>query len=156
MKEPTQKTWIELEKLAHRVKDDLRRKGIVVPYRESDGTITVDRFRIVKESTGLYSVTDMKYTPVIQNINLPETAALLANELALGKWVNDDILIQDRNFGYCLFEETITKLHANRSLKKNDIDRAELLLTKGTIAREKSKRIKQGIQARFEKLRRLR
>lgn len=156
MKEPTQKTWIELEKLAHKVKEDLRRKGIIVPVKEVDGSITIDRFRIIKEQSGYYTVTDIKNNPVITDINLPQTAALIANELALGKWVNDDIINQDRYFGYLVFEETLTKQHAHRSLKNKDIDRAELLFTKGLIAKDKSKKIKQEIMSRFEKLRRLR
>lgn len=156
MKEPTQKTWIELEKLAHKVKEDLRRKGIIIPIKETDGSITIDRFRIIKEQSGYYTVTDIKNNPVITDINLPQTAALIANELALGKWVNDDIITQDRQFGYLVFEETLTTQHAQRSLKNKDIDRAELLFTKGLIAKDKSKKIKQEIMSRFEKLRRLR
>jgi hypothetical protein len=156
MKEPTQNTWTKLEHIAREVKADLRRRGIVIPVKETDGSIIVDRYRIVKEISGFYTVTDIKNKPVIQNINLPQTAALLANELALGKWINNEILTQDRNFGYLSFEETLTKLHAHRSLKKKDIDRAELLFTKGNIACEKSKKIKNEIMSRFEKLRRLR
>ncbi len=155
-KQPNQKTLLALEKLAKKVKSDLKRKGIVIPVKESDGSITVDGYRIIKEPTGYYSVRDFKDEPVVKNINLPETAALLANDLALGKWVNNEILNKDRHYGYKLFEELLARSHARNSLKNNDIDRADILFTKSKIASDRSKNFKNEILTRFEKLRRLR
>lgn len=155
-KQPTQKTYIELERIASEVKQDLRRRGLIIPVKEKDGTITVEGYRIVKELTGFYTVTDTRNQPIVTNINLPQTAALLANDLALGRWLNTDILNQDRHYGYNTFEETISKLHAHTSLKKKNIDRAEILFTRSKIAQDKSKKLKNELVSRFEKLRRLR
>jgi hypothetical protein len=151
-----QKTYVELEKIATEVKKDLHRKGIAIPTRLKDGTISVEGFRIVKDSSGFYTINNKRNQPVVTGINLPQTAALLANDLALGRWMNTDILKQDRNYGYQLFEETLAKVRARKSLKKNDIDRAGLLFTRYEVAHAKTDSIKQQIVLSFEKLRRLR
>jgi hypothetical protein len=151
-----QKTYVELEKIATEVKKGLHRKGIAIPTKLKDGTVSVEGYRIIKDSSGFYTINDKKDRPVVTGINLPQTAALLANDLALGRWMNTDILKQDINYGYKLFEETLAKVRARKSLKKNDIDRAGLMFTRYEVAHAKTNFIKQQIVLSFEKLRRLR
>ena len=147
----------KVQKLAIDVKKDLRQKGLVVPKDNGDGTITVDQYTIVKERTGFYSILDNRKEAIVSSINLPQTAAVIANSLALGKWPADDKLVKaDRDYGYNLFEETLSKKHAENSLKNNDVDRADILFIKGGNARYKKLQAHQTIINSFEKLRRLR
>jgi hypothetical protein len=112
---------------------------------------------IVKERTGFYSILDNRKEAIVSSINLPQTAAVIANSLALGKWPADDKLVKaDRDYGYNLFEETLSKKHAENSLKNNDVDRADILFIKGGNARYKKLQAHQTIINSFEKLRRLR
>jgi hypothetical protein len=156
MKKTTQKTYLDLEKIATAVKEQLRKKGLVIPIKLSDGTVSVDGFRIIKESSGFYSVTNSRNQTVVSNINLPQTAAVVANDLALGRWLDTDLVAKDKEYGYRLFEETLTKQSAQKNLKKNNIDRADLLFTKYKIAHFKTLSAKNHILLSFEKLNRLR
>jgi hypothetical protein len=112
--------------------------------------------KIIKEKSGFYSIKDYSNETVIEKINLPQTAAILANGLALGKWLDNEIVSIDRHYGYSLFQETLTKQGAQKSLLRKDVDRADLLFTKSSIARTKKLIARQQIYDRFEKLRRLR
>jgi hypothetical protein len=146
----------QVAKLATQVKQDLRKKGLVVPRDNGNGTITVDRFTIVKEDCGSYTIRDSRNDIIVEQINLAQTAVLLANGLALGRWLDLDLVKQDKAYGYGLFEETLTKRHAETSLKTKDVDRATLMYTKASIARQKKVSAKTVIMNSFEKLRRLR
>lgn len=149
-------TFKQIAKLAGQVKQDLRKKGLVVPRDNGDGTITVDNFTIVRTSAGVYNILDKFDEIVVDHINLAQSAAVIANGLALGRWVDNTILNADRNYGYNLFEETLTKRHAESSFKRSDLDRAQLLLTKAAIAKQKKLNAKHAILSSFDKLRRLR
>ena len=74
--------------------------------------------RLVK--TGFYSILNYCNDVVVDYINLPQSAALLANRLALGKYMDDNILIADRSYGHALFEEELHKLHQDDLKKKMD------------------------------------
>lgn len=134
------------------VKTKLMRQGIVPPIKNKDGSISVGRFIIVKNSTGFYDIIDQTNEIIIDGINLPQSAALLANKLALGKFVDDIILTADRNYGHALFEETLQNKLAKKKLTKQDFDGAELLLTKASNAKNKKETNKQVIVRSFEKL----
>lgn len=144
-----------VESLANAVRSDLRNKGFVIPVDNGDGTITFDDYTVVKEDTGFYSIKNRIEDTVVDKINLPQTAALLANRLALGKFVDDQLVECDRQYGYSLFHETLAKKQAENSLKRKDVDRADLMYTKYNIARSKKLSAKKTIISSFEKLRRL-
>lgn len=146
----------QVAKLATQVKQDLRKKGLVIPRDNGDGTITVDQYTIVKQQSGSYTILDSRNELIVDHINLAQTAVLLANGLALGRWLDSELVKQDRAYGYGLFEETLTKRHAETSIQSNNVDRALLMYTKASIARQKKLSAKTVIMNSFEKLRRLR
>jgi hypothetical protein len=144
-----------VEKLARKVRDELRESGFVIPVNNRDGSISVDNYRIVKDKSGFYSIRDRDNDVVIKQINLPQTAAVLANKLALGRGIDDDILGNDREYGYNLFEEALSKKISENSVVKKDYDRAEIMSTKLNIASYRKNEAKKKIIYSFEKLRRL-
>lgn len=146
----------KIETIAKTVKADLRKKGLVVPIENNDGSVTVDSFTIVKKTTGFYAIIDRHADIIVDNINLPQTAAVLANNFALGKWLDSDLLRQDKIYGYKLFEEQLFSQHANINLKKLDYDKADVNFTKAKIARYKKISAKEAVLKSFDKLRRLR
>jgi len=156
MKPPiSEKIYKEVKKIALEVKTNLRRNGFVIPTVLKDGSINVDGYLIVK-TDNFYEIKNIKNQSIVDSINLPQTAALLANDLALGKWLDTDLVARDRYYGYKNFEEQLTKKSALRYLKRNDLDRAELMFTKWKIAKSQALVTKNDIIANFEKLRRLR
>lgn len=145
-----------VEKLANEVKQDLRKKGLVVPRDNGDGTVTVDRYTIVKERTGFYSILDYHNEAIVEHINMAQAAAVIANNLALGRWIDQDVLNHDREYGYKSFEEELTKKQAEKSLRNADTARAEVMYAKASIAKTKKLSARRYILNSFEKLRRTR
>jgi hypothetical protein len=148
--------FFKVEKLAHGIRDELRKKGLVVPTDNGDGTISVDNYTIVKQRSGFYVIKNFCNDVVVDKINLPQTAALLANMLALGKWVDDELLQADRQYGYSLFEEMLAKRSIEKNAKNKNYDRLDLMCVKMSDAAMRKNRAKTSILNSFEKLRRLR
>jgi hypothetical protein len=144
-----------VERIARKVKEDLRQSGFVIPVNNRDGSISVDNYKIVKDKSGFYSIRDRDNDIIVKQINLPQTAAVLANKLALGRGIDTEILVTDREYGYNLFEELLSKQISENSIIKKDYDRAEIMSTKLKIAAYKKTEAKKKIIYSFEKLRRL-
>lgn len=149
--------YSRIQQISEDVKENLKRQGIVVPKKKEDGSIQVGKFYIKKDNiTGFYSVVDIRNEPIFEKINLPQTAAVVANRLALGKWTDDEILNADTKYGHAMFEELLHKKMAERSLKSNDVDKADMMFTKYNISKYKKEQYKREVVKGFEKLMRFR
>jgi hypothetical protein len=152
----TNDIYVKIQQLDRDVKEQLKRQGIVVPVRKNDGTIQVGHYRIKRDKAGFYKVLTSKNEVIVENINLPQTAAILANRLALGKWLDDDVILADTKYGHALFDETLHRQLAEKSLKSNNIDNAEVMYTKTAIDKHKKNQYKLELDRGFEKLMRFR
>lgn len=141
----------KLELVSNKIKRQLQSKGIAIPVKNDDGTITLGNYTILKKN-GFYSIVDHSNEIIVDKINLPQSAAILANSLAVGKFLDDNILRYDRKYGYAEFEEQLHYRSAERALKTN-IDRADVLFTKSKINYYKKQEAKREILKSFEKLR---
>lgn len=141
-----------IHKLNQAVKSDLKNKGLIVPKKNSNGSITIGKFTVVKEPKGCYSIYDFRNEIVVSNINLPHTAALVANRLALGKWLDRDILRIDGNYGYAEFDELVHRNSAKKYLKSKNYERAEIMMAKSDMALYKKNYYKKLIKSDFAKL----
>lgn len=143
--------------LAKKVKENLRKQGIVVPIDNPNGTVQIGTFLISKTQNGEFSISDHHGDMIVDNINLPQTAAIIANDLALGRFLNQELLKEDRNYGFALFEENLYQQIIGKKSRANklSLDRYDLIQTKCLISKSKRERHKQSIIRRFEKLRRL-
>lgn len=137
-------------RISNDVKNDLRKKGIMVPVKNPDGSISIGLFKIVKTELG-YTVLDRLDEPVVEQINLPQSAVLIANNLALGKFKDDTVIYKDRHYGYALFEEMLHKRAVEKSNKKS-LEYFDLMLTKHLISKAKKEHYKQDLVRSFEKL----
>jgi len=144
----------KVEKLAQKVKHDLRDKGLIVPVKNSDGSINVDLFRITKQDN-FYYVVNHKNQIVVGPINLAQTAIILANDLALGRLVDPVVINNDKWFGYKSFDEELHQRSARISLKKHNTEQAEMHFTRAEIAKQKKIYWKKTIADRFNQLRRV-
>jgi len=145
-----------VEELAHDAKARFRAKGIILPVENLDKSVSIGEYRIVKNN-GVFMIYDEDGQIVQNHINLPQTALIVANELALGyNGVSSSILIQDQEYGAGIFEDQYLKQVAQKLAKKQDWDRYDTVLTKQEIAHSKAIQAKQAIRIRFEKLSRLR
>jgi hypothetical protein len=142
----------KIEKLAQEVKDKLKKSGIVVPEKNTNGSISLGKFIVDKDSQGFYTVSNYHGESIAQQINLPQTAALVANNLALGKSIDKRLLTIDAKFGYAGFDEQAHRRSAERYFKVKDYDRAEIMLNKALIAAQKKESYHTSIKQDFEKL----
>jgi hypothetical protein len=85
---------------------------------------------------------------VVDHINLPQTAILTANKLALGQYKDTELLINDTKYGYSEFEEELYK----RALKNNTITNFDIKLSKYGTASIKKEAYKRTIDNSFQKL----
>jgi hypothetical protein len=141
----------KLQVVTDQVKQQLQRKGVAIPVKNDDGSIALGHYTIVKQDN-FYAILDFSNEVIVDKINLPQSAAIIANGLALGKFVDTDTLNLDRQYGFCEFEELLYSKLAEKNLDKN-IDRADMMYTKKNINRDKKIKFKRSIMKRFEKLR---
>lgn len=137
-----------IQQLSDVVRTDLRRKGLVIPIKNKNGTITIGKYTIVKSNDGSYGILDYTSESVVNGINLPQTAIIVANKLALGYYKDTDLLDVDRRYGSADFEERLYK----RALTQKSHDVISIYVTKYEIAKYKKNGYKQSIDKSFEKL----
>lgn len=134
------------------VKDKLRRKGVAIPIKNDDGSISFGSYTVRKNKDRFYSILDYSNNTIVDKINLPQTALLVANNLALGKFLDKELISIDQNYGYALFEE---ELETHLSRKKVSADIYSLRMAKALKAKYKKESCKKDIERSFEKLRKL-
>ena len=154
-KEQLSKKFEKLSTLATAIKLEFKGKGIVIPTLTKEGNTQIGNY-IIKKQNGAFYIYDIKNREVAGPINLARTALVTANDLALGKWVDSELLNNDKWYGYKSFEEQASTLRATRALQQNDIERYDLSASKATNALSAKLYYKQSIDSRYTKLRTLR
>jgi hypothetical protein len=148
----TEKNLFEkFQKLAKSVKQDFAKKGLAVPSRRKDGVIQVGAYNITKEDNN-YFIKNRHNEVVVGPLNLAQTAVVVANDLALGRWPDISIMHNDKWYGYKAFEEQVANHIADNARKKKDVDRADFSLYEASIALSQKLQYKKSIDARFNKL----
>jgi len=142
--------YYRIQQLSEEVQEELKKKGVVAPVKNSDGTISVGRYTIIKTLQG-YEVLDARGDVVVDGINLPQTAILVANNLALGRFKDNSIIDNDRRYGYALFEEELHNRAVSNS-KKRTLEYFDLMSTKAAIAKHKKEQYKRDLLNKYEKL----
>jgi len=141
-----------IEKLSKDAKSKLLQQGVVMPIRSKDGTINVGNYAIKRKKDGFYCILDFEKEVILDKINLPQTAAVIANRLALGKYIDDEVVDADTNYGYSLFNEELHTKLADKNIKIKMIDRADVMYTKAKIDRYKKEQHLKTVMRSFNKL----
>jgi hypothetical protein len=149
MQEIPSNLYHKIRSLSNEVHVELRKKGVVVPVKNTDGSISLGQYKITKTDVG-YTIIDHYAEPVVENLNLAQSAILVANGLALGRYKDEKVIDADRRYGYALFEEELHKKVATK--KRVTLDYADLMHTKAAIAKVKKDQYKRDLLNRFEKL----
>jgi len=85
-------------------------------------------------------------------INLPQTAAVLANNLALGQWTDQNLITLDRKYGYALFDEESHERSIKRNNRQKNWDKSEIIHEKSRVARQRKEYYRKEILSSFNKL----
>lgn len=142
----------ELNSIKIIVEKELKKKGYVPAKRKQDGSVKIGNFSIIKEQDGFYSVLDSNNNIIAGRINLPHSAAIFANNLALGRWTDREILDIDRRYGHYSFDEQLSKFHFSKNFHSKNYDKAEIMNEKYRTARLKKNFYKNKILTGFDKL----
>lgn len=138
-------------KLANAVRQDFKQKGIVLPSQQKDGSIQIGTYNIKKKDSAYY-VKDKNDHTVVGPLNLAQTAVVVANDLALGRWPDHKLIDSDRWYGYKAFAEQSALYIASSARKQQDVDRADFNQYKAAIAASEKLTYKKTIDSRFNKL----
>jgi|APCry1669189567_1035234.scaffolds.fasta_scaffold00234_17 hypothetical protein len=149
----TPKLFEDVKYLASKVKTDLKGKGFIVPSKNKDGSVIVGDYSIVRENDGFHIRKNDK--EVCGPINLAESAIITANNLALGKQLDHNLLEKDKWFGYKKFDEESSLHGARMCIKRKDPDKADVLLIKAELAKQQKNQYKSSILSVFNQIRRL-
>lgn len=153
MTQVDERIYRKITKLTNEVKTKLYRKGLVIPSKNLDGTISVGKYIITKTSDTYFQILEKNGDVLVDNINLPQTAAIVANSLALGQKVNKEILLKDQTYGSAVFEELLYNHRIENS--KEDDDRLQTMLIKKESNLQKKEVCKREIEESFQKLMRI-
>jgi hypothetical protein len=132
------------------VKQQLYQKGFVVPVKNKDGSINFGNYKMIRNQNGFYDILDFTNDIIITGINLPQTAVVLANKLALGYYKDSKLITEDKYYGYADFEEQLYKRALSRN--KKSLDYFDVSLGKYSVAKDKKKLHKRAIINSYEKL----
>lgn len=140
-----------LTEINSKVKQNLRQKGLVVPIQLDDGSIKIGTYIVNKNNNGFFEIKSKKEL-IVSQINLAQTALIVANKLALGKWLDNELLDLDRKYGYAFFEEQVSIRSKNNSIKNKNLGRVDIMENKLIKAKLKKNYFKKTIIDNFRKL----
>lgn len=144
--------YSKITELNSATKNKLLKKGFVVPIQLKTGNIKIGHYVVQKNSNDFFEIINQKNNDTITNINLPQSAFVIANKLALGRWLDYDILNLDKQYGYAFFDEQVHLKSKAKSLKSKDYGRADIMIDKIEKAKNKKDYFKKLINENFQKL----
>lgn len=150
MKKNNTAIFAKVEQVAKKVINNLKNNGYIVPVKKPDGSVHFDNYIVEKTSAGFYSVKGTRGHVYVEHLNLPQSAAIIANDLALGRILNKNLINLDREYGYKVFDEELFK--KNIKNKKHNIDQLIHYKTRMETATHQAKQIKNSIDRSFLKL----
>lgn len=154
MKLTKKQLFNKVEDIARQVKQELRNKGYVVPVKEKDGAINLDGVKVRKVKDTFYSVYDKGNRLAVENLNSLQSAILLANRLALGKDLDDNIIEADRKYGFQSFKLEVAESRLKTAEKHSE--RWFYYETRRQVAKAQTKKYFDVIQTSYKKLANLR
>lgn len=148
----TKELYYKVQKLNQETKKNLFKKGIVVPIQKNDGSIKIGNYLIKKITQNFYNIYDIKHREIVEGINLPQTAILIANKLALGKWIDSDLLQIDKKYGHAAFDELVHTRSTLLNYKQKNYDKSDIMYIKSASAQQKKEYYKKIISINYQKL----
>jgi hypothetical protein len=150
MKEITEELYKKLANITDKVRREFYDRGVVAPVKTRSGIVRIGPYDI-KRTGNHYAIVDLNGVVEVEGINLPQTAALVANNMALGRYRGIDLIRNDREYGWAEFEEELHE-HAVKNSKNKDIDYLILHQNMAEKCREKKEYYKNMIDSRYTKL----
>ena len=150
MKITSEKLYQKIQELAKKVKNDFRRKGLIIPTRNNKYSIRIGNYLIKRKENEFYAVVSVDGEVMADQLNLPQTAALIANQLALKQQFDKGLVEVDREYGYACFEHQLYNRDKERMLM--DPNYVSVKAYEYEDSEQKAATLKSYIIYQFEKL----
>lgn len=147
----TDRVFWKIRELSKKIKIEFLKKGFVIPAKTNEGDIRIGHYVISKQPNDFYSVKGIDGETLVENLNLPQSAVIIANTLALKNYVDKNIVEKDREYGYAFFEHQQYTRAADKA--KLDPYYDDIRLYKFEGSGERADDCKKEILYYFEKLR---
>lgn len=135
-------------------KEIFKSRGYIIPLKQKNGSVKIGNYTIQRNDNGQYDVINSFQQKAIERINLPQTAIMVANDLATGKWPDSELILKDRQYGFNTFEEKQLEKVMDYATEHGQWDRVDSLMIKKHIATLKAESAKNFILTCYSKLRR--
>ena len=152
--EPMQESnsvYYKIQDLTKQVKADFRSRGLVLPTKNDNNDIRIGNYFLSKVNNQ-YQITDKFKEVICNNINLPQTALLLTNTLALTGKLDKDLLEKDQQYGFNSFDRDNFDRLAKICVKKKNWNNYHHVVSRKDSATARADSAKRTIINRFEKL----
>lgn len=146
----TDKIFWKIRELTKKVKTELFKKGMAIPSKTEEGNVRVGHYVVRRQINGFYTVQATNGEIIVENLNLPQSAVLIANNLMLKKNIDKNILNKDIEYGYAHFEYQQYK-RAEEKIKNDPYD-YDVRLYKFEHSGEKAEDCKAEILYHYDKL----
>lgn len=150
MIQTTDRVFWRIKELSRKIKAEFLKKGIILPSKHSPGKVRLGKYFIEKQENQFYCVKSLDGEVMADNLNLPQSAVIIANTLALKNYVDKNIVDKDREYGYAYFEHQLYKRALERT--KEDPTYFDIRLSKFEGSGDLAEDYKTEILYYFEKL----
>lgn len=143
--------YYKIQELTKQVKDDFKSRGFVLPTKSDNNDVRIGNY-FVSKIDDQYRITNRFKEIVCDNINLPQTALLLSNSLALNGKLDRSLLEKDQQYGFNSFDRDNFDRLAKLSVKKGNWNKYHHAISRKESAHMRADNAKKAIVNRFEKL----
>lgn len=141
----------QLLEVTEKAKEYFRSNGFVIPTQEDNDRVRIGRYTIERSEEG-FAIFDQDRNLAHDVVNLPETAILVANAMALGKPPNHNVMLYDQRYGFSHFDLINSQRLARSRAAQHDEIGLHSCEVKQQIALEKMHANRKLVTEYFEKL----
>lgn len=143
--------YYKIQDLTKQIKEDFKSRGVILPTKSENNNIRIGNY-FVSKVDNQYQITNKFKEVVCSNINLPHTAILITNTLALTGKIDKSLLERDRQYGFNSFDRDNFDRLARIFVKKKNWNNYYHAISRMSSATARADNAKKAIINRFEKL----
>ena len=149
------KIYNTIVSLTEKAREDLKNCGVAVPIQDKNGKIKIGKYEIIRKGDGQYKVINDQYETVYDNLNLLQTAILVANSLATNQRINREVLRQDLVYGTKMFDDINYDRLSKTYLNQRKFKQSANMSIQSDYAADLANRARNAVLKTYEKLFRL-
>lgn len=146
------KVYEQIVNLTNQTRDSFKNRGMAIPTSDGQGNIKIGKYTIIYNKDGNYQINDHHGQTFYKNINLPQTAILIANALATKQRVDDRVLRHDQTYGTKMFDDINYTRLSKIYLKQHQLKKYLDMSMQSDYAADQANRARDAIIKTYKKL----